>query len=96
MESDEDFITKYQILLENEKRRLTVENFITENNELDISEFQTTTECTDPKIVTILRPSIESPEKSTNVVGKQETVSIIQKNTKYENNSNEQRVNSSN
>jgi len=91
----EDLIIKYQSLLENEKRRLTATNFnSTEKNEFEISEFQTATKCTDPIIVTNSLPNKTSPEKLSNILSKQETVPKAPKDTKYEINSDIQRVSS--
>lgn len=90
MDSDQDLIIKYQILLENEKRRLAVANFNpTEKNEFEITEFQPSTECSDPKIGI---NNTKSPQKSTNVLTKEEIVPIVPKSTECEIHSNKQQV----
>lgn len=85
MESDknyEDLIKKYQILLEDEKRRLTSVNFnLTESNEKNIVE--NTVQITELG-ESQTSAEDESSETSKTVVNNQEIVYNISKDTKYD------------
>lgn len=95
MESDRDLIIKYQALLENEKRRLHVGRF----NSTDLAEkFENgeeeslIAECNRNIIDTSFVPHNESPEKSTTELDKQEIVPNVPIKTKWDINSNKERV----
>lgn len=85
MESDKNFqdlIKQYQILLENEKRRLTPENFnSTEIDDKDKSESHPSEQYESQQIVKYN----DSSEISTNVVNKQGIAYDIPKATEHDN-----------
>lgn len=87
MECDKDLIIKYQILLENEKRRLMTGQYFNltdkQNNRFRIVESQTTpAECDKEKCVTNLPPDNESTKISTTILNKQIVPKVEPKTTK--------------